>query len=226
MAGEEVQPNERRPWYEPYTTRPWLPIAPAVVCGLALLVLGVAFGGGSPDHLLPLGTWITGTVVAAAALGQLAVARRRHEEQTKADIQRRVTESFTKAVEQLESDKLQVRLSGIYTLERISRESPGDYWNVMETLAAFVRQRAPWREGTQKGSEGEGGDASQETPYERHRRSFIQYGHKPPVDVAAVLTVIGRRDPRNFDRERRNEWFVDLSLCDLRGADLSWTLAI
>jgi hypothetical protein len=32
-------------------------------------------------------------------------------------------------------------LGGIYTLEHISRES---YWTVMETLCAFVRDRARW----------------------------------------------------------------------------------
>src|SRR5215470_16355396 len=32
------------------------------------------------------------------------------------------------------------------TLERISKESPDDYWSVMETLTAFVRERAPRKE--------------------------------------------------------------------------------
>jgi hypothetical protein len=41
-----------------------------------------------------------------------------------------IIESFTKAVEQLGSDKLQVRLGGIYTLERITRESDVDYTNL------------------------------------------------------------------------------------------------
>ena len=61
---------------------------------------------------------------------QAEIARLRHEEQTKADLQRRITESFTKAIEHLGSDNLQVRLGGIYTLERISRESELDYWPV------------------------------------------------------------------------------------------------
>jgi hypothetical protein len=38
-------------------------------------------------------------------------------------ITRRITESFSKAVEQLGSDKLEVRLGGTYSLERISKES-------------------------------------------------------------------------------------------------------
>ena len=68
----------------------------------------------------------------------------RHEEQTSADRERRITESFAKAVEQLGSDKLETRLGGIYTLERIARESEREYWPIMETLTAFVREHAPW----------------------------------------------------------------------------------
>jgi hypothetical protein len=92
--------------------------------------------------IIPLGAGIGGAIVAWAALTQAATARRRHEAQTGADLQRRITENFTKAVEQLGSDKLEVRLGGIYSLERISKESTDDYWTVMENLAAFVRERS------------------------------------------------------------------------------------
>ena len=34
--------------------------------------------------------------------------------------------------------------SPIYALERISRDSRRDYWTIMETLTAYVRERAPW----------------------------------------------------------------------------------
>jgi hypothetical protein len=55
-------------------------------------------------------------------------AARRHEEQTKVDRQRRIiTESFSKATEQLANEKIEARLGSIYTLERISRENPDDY---------------------------------------------------------------------------------------------------
>jgi hypothetical protein len=64
----------------------------------------------------------------AAGLAVAGVALVRHFAQTNADRQRRITEGFSKAVEQLGSDKLEVRLGGIYSLERISKESPDDYW--------------------------------------------------------------------------------------------------
>ena len=81
---------------------------------------------------------------ARAAADQANVAAERHYEQTTADRERRITESFAKAVEQLGSDKLETRLGGIYTLDRIAQESEREYWPIMETLAAFVRERAPW----------------------------------------------------------------------------------
>jgi hypothetical protein len=71
------------------------------------------------------------TFAAALAAGLFAVIR--HFQTIGADRQRRITESFSRAVGQLGSDKIEERLGGIYTLERISRESPNDYWTVMET---------------------------------------------------------------------------------------------
>ena len=81
---------------------------------------------------------------AKTAADQAKTAADRHEAQTKADQERRITESFAKAVEQLGSDKLETRLGAIYTLERISQESEREYWPIMETLTAYVREHAPW----------------------------------------------------------------------------------
>jgi hypothetical protein len=99
---------------------------------------------------------IGAALLVGAALQQAATARRRQQAQTDADRQRRITESFSKAVEQLASEKIEMRFGGIYTLERISLESPFDYFTVMETLAAFVRERARWK----KADAATGGDGS------------------------------------------------------------------
>ena len=53
--------------------------------------------------------------------------------------QGQVTERYTKAVEQLGSDKLDVRIGGIYALERIARDSARDHPTVMQVLTAFIR---------------------------------------------------------------------------------------
>ena len=86
------------------------------------------------ENRTPIGAFLGGLLIAGAALRQAAFASRRHYAQTEADRQRRITESYSKAVEQLSGEKIEQRLGGIYTLERISRESPDDYWIIMETL--------------------------------------------------------------------------------------------
>lgn len=70
---------------------------------------------------------------AIAALRQAEVAQRNH-----------VVEMFNRAVDQLGSDKLEVRLGAIYTLKRISGDPQySDYrLPTLETLTAYVRERS------------------------------------------------------------------------------------
>jgi uncharacterized protein YjbI with pentapeptide repeats len=158
------------------------------------------------DDITPMATFI-----AWAALRQAKTARLRHERQTEADWQRRITESFSKAAEQLGSDKIEVRLGGIYTMERISRESPPDYWPVMETLAAFVRERSPW---------GVPNEAEPESLF-RNEEVLTQPGNSGmPTDIAAVLSVISRRETKNRQLELKMAWSFDLCSTDLRRAQL------
>lgn len=57
-------------------------------------------------------------------------------------VPRRVTDRYTKSIEQLGSDKLDVRIGGVYALERIARDSSRDHPTVMEVLSAFIREQA------------------------------------------------------------------------------------
>jgi hypothetical protein len=47
-----------------------------------------------------------------------------------------LTERFSKAIEQLGSDSLAVRLGGIYALEQIAFDSAELHWSIMEVLTA------------------------------------------------------------------------------------------
>ena len=89
--------------------------------------------------------------------------------------QGQVTDRYTRAIEQLGSDKLDVRIGGIYALERIARDSARDHPTVMEVLAAFIREhsREPW------------------PPRESAVPPATERFTRP--DVQAALTVIGRR---------------------------------
>ncbi len=110
-----------------------------------------------------------------------------------------VADRYTKAIEQLGSDKLDVRIGGIYALERIARDSATDYHStVMEVLAAFIRDHS--REQWAAPAPGSAGAPPQTT--------------RP--DIQAAVTVIGRRVSSN-DRPGA---VIDLRGAKLSGADL------
>jgi hypothetical protein len=73
-----------------------------------------------------------------AALGSLAMATRTY----RLSQQGQITDRYTKAIEQLGSDKLDVRLGGIYALERLAIDSARDHPTVVEVLSAFVREHS------------------------------------------------------------------------------------
>src|SRR5215813_14644342 len=95
-------------------------IVVAILISGSAAMLWTAYHANRED-IVPVATFVGAAVVAYAALRQAATARQRaatatnrHLAQTKADRQRRIVESFSKAVEQLASDKLEVRVGGIF----------------------------------------------------------------------------------------------------------------
>jgi hypothetical protein len=74
------------------------------------------------------------------ALGSLAIATRTY----RLTQQGQITDRYTKAIEQLGSDKLDVTLGGLYALERIAKDSLADRATITEVLTAYVRGHAPW----------------------------------------------------------------------------------
>ena len=119
------------------------------------------------------------------------------------------TELYGKAMEQLGSDKLEVRLVGIYSLERIARAFEKDHWLIMEVLTAYVRKHAPWRE--DKGAPKDLSSDKDQPPLGKSSPP------KPHADIQAILTVIGRRSSTYAQKEMQT---LDLRGTDLRGADL------
>jgi Pentapeptide repeats (8 copies) len=124
--------------------------------------------------------------------------------------QGQVTDRYTKAIEQVGSDKLDVRIGGIYALERVARDSARDHPTVMEVLTAFIREhsREQW-------------PPSDHPASEEHERST-----RP--DVRAALTVVGRRDRgrdiRSIDLGRADLWGANLHGVDLTAAHLVTTI--
>jgi hypothetical protein len=125
-----------------------------------------------------------------------------------------VTDRYTKAIEQLGSGELDVRIGGIYALEGVARDSATDHPTVMVVLTAFVREhsREPW------------------PPPDSPRTTWITWrgrfraGGRPQErsarpDIQAAVTVLGRRDARR-DIQPIHLNGADLTAADLRDADL------
>jgi uncharacterized protein YjbI with pentapeptide repeats len=125
-----------------------------------------------------------------------------------------ITDRYTKAIEQLGSKELAVRLGGIYALERLAHDSPErDHPTVVEVLSAFVREGSK-RHSTQRSKKlaAEGTDAANpETPIEPARLA---------TDVQAALTVLGRL-PHRPDGTRGDLSDAQLVGAQLTGANLS-----
>jgi uncharacterized protein YjbI with pentapeptide repeats len=128
-----------------------------------------------------------------------------------------ITERFTRAIEQLGSDKMEIRLGGIYALERIANDSDKDYWPIIETLTAYVRERAKWQEPSKIAKAIAKAADSKKTDQEEFVPSWHNTKIKPATDIQAVLTVLGRR---KYKHEQGEMEPLDLRGTDLRGANL------
>ncbi|WP_168652641.1 MULTISPECIES: pentapeptide repeat-containing protein [unclassified Dolichospermum] len=131
---------------------------------------------------------------------------------------KQITERFSKAIEQLGSDKIEVRLGAIYTLERIAKDSEKDHWTIMEVLTAFVRQNAPIKQE----------EKSQDKKLliaellSVQKTKDIQKLPKLQLDIQESLTVIGRREHKDLEEGKElNLSNINISQANLNKAYLS-----
>jgi Pentapeptide repeats (8 copies) len=95
------------------------------------------------------------------------------EDNLKVTQDKQVTERFSKAIEHLGSDKIDIQLGGIYALEQIAIDSPEKYhWTMVEILSAVIREKSP-----------QGVDILKP-------KKFID----PKVDIKAIAFVLSRRN--------------------------------
>ena len=113
--------------------------------------------------------------------------------------QGQVTDRYTKAIEQLGSDKLDVRIGGIYALERVARDSARDHPTVMEVLTAFIREHSH-----EPGPDQTLAAADQDT-IDTTRRSSCRNCHRPPNlranDRGCASTSPARTSPAHASPE-------------------------
>jgi hypothetical protein len=111
--------------------------------------------------------------------------------------QRQLTDRFASAIELLGHDRVEVRAGSAYALERIALDSGRDHPAIVLLLAAFIRERAP-------------------LALDRSLASSADERPRPPADIQAAVSVLGRRKTSQDDA--RTE--VRLSRTNLRGANL------
>lgn len=137
----------------------WAVLTVGVGIGMTVWLL-LAYGASDPrvqlDAIRTAGTLVVGAGGAAALLlaarrqrsAEIALKQKdrdqRHQERvaaaTEADAAaRRITELYTKAVEQLGSEKAPVRLGGFYALERLAQDNPGQRQVIVNVLCAYMR---------------------------------------------------------------------------------------
>jgi uncharacterized protein YjbI with pentapeptide repeats len=78
-----------------------------------------------------------GAGAGAAVTLMLGFRRQSHQEYDAAE--RRITELYNAAAEQLGSDKAPVRLAGLYALERLAQDNPGHRQTIVNVICAYLR---------------------------------------------------------------------------------------
>jgi hypothetical protein len=144
---KELQPNALKP------IRAWV----YIVLGLLALVAAttaivalvwVANGSTGDKAATRIDAIRTGLTIGAGTggLAALALAARRQWLSERAQIhtesdasERRVTEIFNRAVEQLGHEKPQVRLGGLYSLERLGVAVPGQRQAIVNVICGYLR---------------------------------------------------------------------------------------
>ncbi|GBE74621.1 hypothetical protein myaer87_18480 [Microcystis aeruginosa NIES-87] len=129
--------------------------------------------------------------------------------------ERLITERFSKAVEQIGNTKEEVVIGGIYSLERIAKDSPKDQWTIMEVLTSYIRKNSPIPS-----------NIEQLKPEERQK--VLEKLPSVSIPVQAALTVIGRRKVENDQAgdnlaettDSNKIKILDLSRTNLREANL------
>ena len=198
-------------------------IAAGVLLGvLAVLIFLIPWVAVSPNgltkpQLLSARNDLRGTLLQSlaglAVAGGAYVAWRKLKDEREAsslehelDRESQITERLTRAIEQLGSEKLQVRTGGIYALERIALDSPRDQGAIVEVLTVLVRETSSLRL-----DDAGAGRRDPQAP--------------PPYDVQAALTVLGRRnvgnDPSGLQLHLYDSWLANSYLFDAN-LDRAW----
>ncbi|MGW4063356.1 pentapeptide repeat-containing protein [Amycolatopsis sp. NPDC004747] len=136
--------------------------------------------------------------------------------------ERRVTELYTKAVEQLGSEKAPVRLGGLYALERLGQDNPKQRQTIVNVWCAYLRM--PF-DGPKQGIRGV--DAVRSKAEEPAKPEYDEAELQVRLAVQELLRTHLRRDDPAFwpglaiDLQRAQLVDFRFSGCEAQAADFS-----
>jgi hypothetical protein len=114
---------------------------------------------------------------------QTQISRAANREELRLTREGQLTDRFTRAIEQLASDDVAIRVGGIYALGRVAEESAADRVAIADILTAYVRKQAPWPP-----------DPKSPFPQDFPVDQMPTLAVRAP-DIQASLIVLGRRKP-------------------------------
>ncbi|OPG09288.1 pentapeptide repeat-containing protein [Microbispora sp. GKU 823] len=109
-----------------------------------------------------------------------AHAERVAEDNQRDALERRITELYTKAAEQLGHDKAAVRLAGMYALERLAQDNEGHRQTIVNVICAYLRM--PYRPPTPSDPEQERREALRAARRRYHATRNGHSGVTQPAD--------------------------------------------
>ncbi|MFI6098645.1 pentapeptide repeat-containing protein [Lentzea sp. NPDC051213] len=121
-----------------------------------------------------------------------------------------ITDRYGRAVEYLGNEDVNIRIGGLYVLERIANNSAEDRRFVQLTIGSFLRNRSPWPVGSPDGPQHPTPSVDETLPWLRIRAS----------DVQTALAVLSRQ-PKAGDAPPISLSRVDLRSAYLENGDLS-----
>ncbi|NKE55829.1 pentapeptide repeat-containing protein [Lentzea sp. PSKA42] len=121
-----------------------------------------------------------------------------------------ITDRYSRAIEHLGNDNVDIRIGGLYALERIANNSEEDRRFIQVTIGSFLRNRSPWAVGSPDGPEHPTPTVDETVPWLRIRA--------PDVQTALVILA---RQPKARDAPPVNLARADLRSAHMQEGDLS-----
>jgi hypothetical protein len=148
-----------------------------------------------------LGQFIVAGLNLAATDRNIELSRTIAMQKADSDREGQITERFTRAVDQLGSETLAIRLGGIFALERIAWDSARDHITIIELLVAYMQDRG--YEASKDQIEIDSLRMRLQDPklsverredLEEEERSLLDVRWSAHQDLRSIIEVIGRRN--------------------------------